>query len=369
MAGSEPVVIVASAEFALKSSPVRRTLEDRLSDDLRSTLAKAAFAGFHIEKHAARIVIRGIEDTAFAARCCAKVFGVAYAAPATLLPASMDEVVLAITNVAEESLRRGQSFAIRAHRSSPIHISRRDVEVKGGSAVLQAFKNMGVKVDLEHPDLTVLVDLAGDHAYVYRSKLVGPGGLPLSSQWRMLAVLDSGPLSILAAYVMMRRGCLVELLIPISQHSPLFEKKQQLRFAQILGGFVARPNYKAFIVEFDPQLEVGKNLSRVECRHLARTMGMQVAKEKKFKGIVLSDVVGEITHESQIRDANETLPVFTPLIGMDEGDLLELCAMTGISREDLSLQLHLEEETSRAVVRRMPELRVLTDGAVREFLF
>jgi len=367
---AEPVVIVASAEFALKSSPVRRTLEDRLVDDLRSMLAKAGFAGFSIEKHAARVVIRGIGDATFAARCCAKVFGVAYAAPATLLPASMDDVNVAITKAAEESLVKGQSFAIRAHRSSPSPLSRRDIEVQGGSEVLRALNDRNPKVDLRHPDVTILVDLAGDRAYVYRSKLQGPGGLPLSSQWKMLAILDSGPLSILAAYAMMRRGCLVELLVPISQKRALFEKERQLRCARILGAFVARPNYKAFLLDFDGQLagKVEENPSYAECRHLARRMGVQFAGQKKFRGIVFSDVVGEILPESQMQDATKAVPVFTPLIGMDKGDLEDLCALTGIAREDLSLQLELEKDPSEAIGR-MPELGILTDDAVQELLF
>lgn len=77
----EPVLLVASAEFTLKSSPVRRTLEQRLIDDLKITLSRAGFEGFTIEKHAARIVVRDLHDTESAARSCAKVFGVAYAVP------------------------------------------------------------------------------------------------------------------------------------------------------------------------------------------------------------------------------------------------------------------------------------------------
>ena len=76
-------------------------------------------------------------------------------------------------------------------------------------------KDQSVRVDLKKPDLTISVDLTGDMVYVYGNRTQGPGGLPISSQWKMLAVLDSGPLTVLAAYAMMRRGCLVELFIPI----------------------------------------------------------------------------------------------------------------------------------------------------------
>ena len=91
---TEPVVIVASAEFTLKSSPVRRTLEQRLIDDLPVALSRAGFHGFTVEKYGE---VRGSWPLRIrlGIRCqiLHKVFGVAYAAPASLLPPSMHAVV------------------------------------------------------------------------------------------------------------------------------------------------------------------------------------------------------------------------------------------------------------------------------------
>ena len=251
MSSSEPVVLVASAEFTLKSSPVRRTLEQRLMDDLKVGLAgEKSLDAFRIEKDGGRITIRGIRNADDAARRCSRVFGVAYAAPAIMLPASMNTVIETIVKLAGEALKPGQSFAIRAHRATASPLSRREVEIKGGSEVLRSLKDNQVKVNLDTPDVTVFVDLVGDHAYVYRERLSGPGGLPLSSQWKMLAVLDSGPLSILAAYAMMRRGCLVEPLIPLSESISSFAKDQQFNLAHRLRDLVTRANYRGFTIEF-----------------------------------------------------------------------------------------------------------------------
>ena len=144
---------------------------------------------------AGRITIKGIRNADDAARRCSRIFGVAYAAPAIMLPASMNTVIETIVKLASEGLKPGQSFAIRAHRATASPLSRREVEIKGGSEVLHSLKDN--QVNLDKPDVTVFVDLVGDRAYVYRERLSGPGGLPLSSQWKMLVVLDSGPLSIL----------------------------------------------------------------------------------------------------------------------------------------------------------------------------
>ncbi len=217
-------------------------------DDLRVALTRSGLEDFTVEKEAGRIVVRGIRNAEVAAGFCAKVFGVAYAAPSVYLPASMDMITQTIVKVATQALRPGQTFAIRTHRATASPLVRHDIELNGGSQVLRSLGQDVVRVNLKTPDVTIYVDLVGDYAYVYNQRLPGPGGLPLSSQWRMLAVLDSGPLSILAAFAMMRRGCLVELLIPLSGTIPAFTKAGQLRLAQILREFVTPLTLQIFYI-------------------------------------------------------------------------------------------------------------------------
>jgi thiamine biosynthesis protein ThiI len=342
----EPVVLVASAEFTLKSSPVRRTLEQRLIDDLRVALGRAGFEGFRVEKHAARLVVRGLSESTLesAAKCCARVFGVAYAVPAVLLPSSMDIVLEEIVHTAQTSLRTGQSFAVRCHRITPSSTHRRDIEIKGGSEVLRALKDRGVRVDLKKPDVTIAVDLAEDWVLVYGSRMQGPGGLPLSSQWKMLAVLDSGPLTILAAYTMMRRGCMVELLIPLSETIRYFNKDRQLQWATKLRSLVTRPAYRAFTIDMEPySAEYANAKSRI------RNAALQVAKEKRFRGVIFSDIMGDLnllSSKEGTTESNMRSPIFYPLLAFGIEDLFEMCPSVGISKGDLLSQMRLEKEFS-----------------------
>jgi thiamine biosynthesis protein ThiI len=339
---SEPVVLVASAEFTLKSSPVRRTLEQRLMDDLKVRLTRAGFEGFKIEKDAGRIMIRGISQADMAAQNCAKVFGVAYAAPATDLPASMETVLATLVRVAGDALESGQSFAIRTHRSTASPLSRHEIEIKGGSEVLRELARKEIKVNLKNPNVTLYVDLAGDRAYVYHQRFAGPGGLPLSSQWKMLAVLDSGPLSILAAFSMMRRGCLVELLVPVSDTIPSFDQETQLGFARRLRSLVTRPNYRAFLIQ------LGKpdtsSLKYDAARRLVRLLSMKLATEKRFRGLIFADVAGDIAAlQNGFATADRSSPpIFRPLIGLDIEDLIGMCEEIDIPVEELRSQMRLE---------------------------
>jgi thiamine biosynthesis protein ThiI len=342
----EPVVLAASAEFTLKSSPVRRTLEQRLIDDLRVALQRAGFEGFRVEKLAARLVVRGFPESTLeaAAKCCARVFGVAYAVPAVLLPLSMDMVLEEIVHIAQTSLRTGQSFAVRCHRITPGSTHRRDIEIKGGSEVLRALKGRAVRVDLKKPDVTIAVDLAEDWVLTYGNRVQGPGGLPLSSQWKMLAVLDSGPLTILAAYAMMRRGCMVQLLIPLSERIQNFNKDRQLQLAAKLRSLVTRPAYKAFTINMEPY-----STDYADAKSRIRNVAPQIAKEKRFRGVIFSDIMGALNllgSRDQTTESNVRSPIFYPLLAFEIADLLELSRSVGISESDLLSQIRLEKELS-----------------------
>ncbi|HXZ90092.1 MAG TPA: THUMP domain-containing protein, partial [Candidatus Dormibacteraeota bacterium] len=332
---AEPVVLVASSEFILKSSAVRRTLEQRLIDDLKFALRRENLDCSRVEKEAARFVVFGTKQNELAAAVCRNVFGVAYAAPAVLLTnPTMEDIVQAILELARQRLVPGKSFAIRAHRSTYGVVSRHGVELEGGSMILRAFKDREVSVDLDDPDLTFYVDLVSADAYVYSQKLNGPGGLPLSAKWRTLAVLDSGPLSVLAALAMMRRGCVVELFIPVSNTIARLSSETQLALARRVGRLVTRPNYKAFLMDIDGSSGRG-HMVNAGWRDFVRASAVKFARENRFRGLIFGEISGHLSSLGRYSGLS-SLPIFYPLLGLDEEDLAELSRLVGLdAREPL----------------------------------
>ena len=224
-------------------------------DDLRSSLTRAGFRDFKIERRAARILVRAVSDPERAASILGKVFGVAYAAPVDIVPGRIDDVLQAVVKNADESLAQGESFAIRSRHPKISQLPRREIETRGGAEVLRQLADREVIVNLEEPDVLISVDTADDLALIYRKRVPGPGGLPLSSRWKMIVVLDSGFFSILAAVAMMRRGCLVEPFIPTSRRASKFAKETQLTLARRLGELVPRPQYIGHVVDLDADTE------------------------------------------------------------------------------------------------------------------
>jgi thiamine biosynthesis protein ThiI len=188
-------------------------------------------------------------------------------------------------------------------------------------------------VNLDCPDVTFYVDLIGSDAYVYSEKLTGPGGLPLSSQWKMLALLDRGPLSILASFAMMRRGCVVELLVPISNTVPHLSSSTQLALAGMVGRLVTRPNYKAFTFEIDDQLG-GTLTERADWRRVIRTMALKFAREERFRGVIFGDISGDLSSLGRYSTSSQ-VSIFYPLLGLEQAELAELSNLVGIKESEL----------------------------------
>ena len=76
----------------------------------------------------------------------------------------------------------------------------------------------GWKVDLDHADLVVSVEIFLATAYCYVGREQGVGGLPMGTGGRLVALL-SGGIDPVAAWRMMRRGCNVTFVHLPARHS------------------------------------------------------------------------------------------------------------------------------------------------------
>jgi len=78
----------------------------------------------------------------------------------------------------------------------------------------------GVSVNLSHPDIEIHIEVRQNRAFVFREIWPGPGGLPLGSQGRGLAVVnDRG--GMVAAWMGMKRGC--RIAVATAPGNPLVE--------------------------------------------------------------------------------------------------------------------------------------------------
>lgn len=261
--------------------------------------------------------------------------GIAYFAPAWRVRADLEVITRAVLAMLEEERPAPGSFAVRPRRADKnfAHDSMEIGRVVG--AAVQERRPW--PVDLSNPELEIAIEVLHRHAYVYSSRLDGPGGLPVGTGGRVMALLSGGIDSPVAAFQLMKRGCRAEL---VHFHAVPFTS----------------PRSRQKVVE----------LARVLCRVQGRTVLHQVGFGQLQRELVLatpapyrvilyrrfmariaqvlagrSGCLALVTGESLGQVASQTLrnlatieeavgvPILRPLVGLDKQEIVDRARWLG----------------------------------------
>ncbi len=139
-----------------------------------------------------------------------KVFGVAYSAPVRILPRSVGAMVEAALQTYNSLALGEETFAIRVRRvDKSFPLTSRDLERIVGQQVAIIAK---APVDLENPQILLSFRVYEDCVYLVGPKIQGVGGLPIGVTGKVLALISGGIDSPVAAWLTMRRGCIVDFI-------------------------------------------------------------------------------------------------------------------------------------------------------------
>ncbi len=203
------VILVRFGEIALKSRYVRRQLRDRLVANIQDMFA-AAGVECVTQADEARVYVH-TADPDVAHGILRRVFGIVSMSPAAETHADMESLrALAVTE-ASRMLSPKASFALRTRRAGTHPFTSQDLAREIGAAIQEA--NSGARVDLNRPDVEIHIEARQNRGFVFREILPGPGGLPVGSQGRALAVVEDET-GLAAAWMGMKRGCRVTVATP-----------------------------------------------------------------------------------------------------------------------------------------------------------
>jgi thiamine biosynthesis protein ThiI len=275
------LIIVRYAEMGLKSRPVRQRFERILIDNMMDALASAGMEGL-ISTESGRIYVRS-DDEEGAMKAISMVFGVASLSPVLQCKGTMEDINRRAAELSTTLMSEGQSFAVRARREGVHDFTSMDINREVGSAIWTANQDKGISVDLQEPDIEIFVEVRGAKAFIFHRSIPGPGGLPLGSQGKVVAFV-SQERDLLAAWLMMKRGCRVAVLT--EDEDLLFNLRK-----------------------WDPNLRVEHPSSQ---EYMLDRWG------------ALATVYGYTFHEMErITAIHAPLPSFFPLVGMDDREINE----------------------------------------------
>lgn len=325
------ILIVRCGEVALKgmNKPYfERMLADRIRTNLRG------FEGVDVKRHEGLIFVRADKRLSMDAiiKETTKVFGVASVSKAIEAEPELDKIGEAAVGYMTELINtRGvKTFKVEAKRADKnFPVKSPEIGRIIGAKILIGCKVL--KVDVHDPDVLLHVDVRHDRTYIYEGKVSGFGGLPLGTNGKGLVLLSGGIDSPVAAWMMAKRGMLIEAVhfhsYPYT--SPRAQQKVE-ELAGILASYCGR--FKMHVINLLPiQEQIVMNCPEEETTILVRRFMMKIAEriaEKRdcmmlITGENLGQVASQTAEALVVTDASVTKPVMRPLIAMDKVDIME----------------------------------------------
>jgi len=330
------LIVIRYGEIGLKGKN-KGYFVKRLRQSIRDCLKQHDITG-EVRSVGQRVYVQ-VEDVERAGEKLRDVFGVVSLSPAQEVPADIGAIKAEALRVAQRAgLGEKRSFRMQSRRADKAFpLTSLEINRLVGAHVHEA---SGARVDLsDEADLTIGVEVRRDHALVFGQTVAGPGGLPLGTEGRAVALMSGGIDSPVAAWLIMRRGCGV---IPVHFRQSEVELAKFMDNCEVLSryayGWDIRPvvldHQEVFGETYEKLRRIGaERWTCIFCKRALLQKACQIADQHKAKALVTGDSLGQVA--SQTLDNLEVIsygvekPILRPLIGLDKTEITALARRIG----------------------------------------
>lgn len=334
------LVSVRYDEIALKGG--KRTWYER---QLRENLIRqTGLAASQVQRREGRIELEtGDEPLAPILDGVRRTFGVANAAVVHVVPRKgVDEDVAALSRVAIDLAREAQAEGVKSFKIDTRRIDKtfglgsQPTSAKVGAAVKQA---TGLAVDVHTPGVQVSIEVRPEGHYVHRGDLPGPGGYPVGSAGRALALLSGGIDSPVAAWSAMKRGLHCDFVyFHAFPYTGDKAKEKVLTLAKELARWDPMP-LRVLVVSTTKiqdaiQTDHREDLRVVLLRRAMYRLAGALARARGHEALVTGEALGQVASQTPanllcVEVAVPDLLVLRPLITHDKREIVDLARRIG----------------------------------------
>ncbi len=222
-----------------------------------------------------------------------------------------------------------RSFAVRSRRrEKSFPVSSMEVARLVGAAVKD---ELGLAVDLSHPDVELYVDAYERELFVSVDRLRGAGGLPVGTSGRAMVLISGGIDSPVAAYRMMKRGLLCDFVHFSGQ--PLTGPESAYKAYALVGRLTRfQGRSRLFVVPFGlaQRLLASSGAGRLQVlaqRRLMVRVADALARRERCEALVTGDSLGQVASQTlrnlEVVEGASTLPMLRPLLDRDKSEIVE----------------------------------------------
>ena len=328
------IIIARYGEIGVKSSKIRSRFEKKLVKNIKATFK------CEVERDQGRTYVHpddfneGLEKLNY-------VFGVVSYSPAVSTHSSYEKIDETLTEyvkwlIEEGILNENTKFAIKCRRVGTHDYSSQEMAAHCGGVVRDVVM---APVDLSNPDLTIYVEIREEKAFIFHKKIKGPGGLPLGTQGKVVALVSSGIDSPVATYLMMKRGC--EVIALNFNNAPFSGPKVTENFNLLIDQLNKYANgapIRKRVIDYGDYLSAAKNMAPermtcVLCKSGMYKIAEKLANKLGADAIVDGSSVGQVASQTLTNilstRADVEMPILSPLIGLDKEEITAIAKTIG----------------------------------------
>ncbi len=331
MSDCKEIVLLKCGELVLKGLN-RASFEDAMIKNARRRLE--GLGKFHIWKSQSTVYVEPLSPEIRmeeAVERLSTVFGIAALCPARVVPKDWEAIRAAAPDYLARDLGAAKTFKVNAKRSDKsFPMKSPEICRELGGLLLERFPHL--RVDVEHPQVTVTVEIRERDAYIHKDQLPGAGGIPVGTGGKAALLLSGGIDSPVAGYMMAKRGL---ELIAIHFASPPYTsdraRQKVVSLAEKLLPYTGR--IRLFVVPFTRLQEQLRDKGPEDYFTLLMRRAMMrvaeaIALREGCQGLITGESVGQVASQTiqalSVTDCVTALPVLRPAIGLDKSEIVAI---------------------------------------------
>ncbi len=336
----QEVILLKLGETILKGLN-RSTFEDMLLRNLRRRLKRVGAYSVSFAQSTIYIVAQKNKDGERsdidkAEEIADRLFGVITVARAAAVEKNYEKIAETAVEYCADELSRAKTFKVAAKRADKrFPMKSPEICAELGGFLLEKYPNLSV--DIHHPEVTVTVEIRDWAAYVHCGSRKGAGGLPTGSSGKGMVLISGGLDSPVAAWMMARRG---QILEAIHFESPPYTGPQAeqkvvdlLRRVSLYSGRINLHTVNFTEIQEAIANHCPEPLFTVLMRRFMMRIAQKQAHHTGCECLITGESLGQVASQTigalACTDAVCEIPVLRPLIGSDKEEIVQIARKLG----------------------------------------
>ncbi len=330
------IFLLKLGEIVLKGQN-RKQFESKLRQNVRRRMKPYGEFDVYIIQSTVYVEPKSPDcDLEGAWEACHFIFGVVSLCRCRPCEKNLDRIFEAVEAYLGEDLECAKSFKVESKRSDKAFpLTSIGISQEIGGRLAEAHPHL--QVDVHHPRYTVYVEVRDLAAYVHGPAEPGAGGLPTGVGGRAAVLLSGGIDSPVAAYMIAKRGVELECIHFFSYpYTSEQARDKVLELARLVTRYCGRMTVD--VVGFTEIQEAIRDNCPEEyftliMRRFMMRIAEKIALDHGCKCLVTGENLGQVASQTMeamgVTGSVVSLPLFTPLIGMDKEEIVTIARRIG----------------------------------------